>query len=657
MNIIKSNEDPKLSAFITADIKEKQILYGKAGTGKTHSLIMRVKHLLIDLEQDEKILILSFTRNAVREIKERLNLKGIEAYQVDILTFDKFASRILMKSTNNNWIHINYDISIMKATELIKTAKLDSIKKKTTIANLDLYKEELDSYKHLLIDEIQDLNLLRAELVTSILEYLKNQIGFSLFGDYNQEIYGYQAEKKKDARFSRAEEFKDHILKEFHPIEFEKIITIEQNPRFKHFKEIELLKKIEDFLLTCMKKGKKCTSDELQNIYMMKGIENVLNTSEEYFLVDIHKITTEVDQNHFPVNNSKIAILCRNNSEAELISCFLHENQIKHNYFIDKDIYPPWIARVLQKCDLKCDKEKLFLEKEKMFKIWDDIKDYFPSNKIIQKEKIWELFVMLALGKNVDFNRISKISVDTLISKIRIHFDDKALEDLMSDRANLIVSTIHKSKGREYRRVIFKAYRPNKTNIEEEVRIHYVGLTRAMEKMYLLKYMKIFDVNEVFSEKVRELKKNLFFLGNYDITKKLEKKEKYFLNVDPLSFIDKDINKAKSKQDYIWSKVKIGDPIRIMVNFEGIEKYARFIHQNHDIGSLSNEALELLEKWINTYKIDKKCFLKGGRIIAITSEIFPTFGKDMDLNRIPDLYKVLKCWNGFRTLGFYYTEE
>src|SRR4051794_5920905 len=80
-----------------APLEARQLVLGGAGTGKTHVLAARIAHLIEhdDIAPGSELLVLSFTRAVVRELKLRLRQGSTQARLVRPVTFDSFATRFL----------------------------------------------------------------------------------------------------------------------------------------------------------------------------------------------------------------------------------------------------------------------------------------------------------------------------------------------------------------------------------------------------------------------------------------------------------------------------------------------------------------------------------------------------------------------------------
>mgnify|MGYP000627693414 FL=1 len=77
--------------FIEFDGPESIILSATAGSGKTHSTVGRLNHLLANGVDPNRIIFFSFTNDAVNELRHRID------NEVKITTIHSFTSSILGK--------------------------------------------------------------------------------------------------------------------------------------------------------------------------------------------------------------------------------------------------------------------------------------------------------------------------------------------------------------------------------------------------------------------------------------------------------------------------------------------------------------------------------------------------------------------------------
>ena len=160
------------------------------GSGKTHVACERV----IALVQQEnlspsRILLLSFTRMAVAELRERVLVRLAEepnATALQIRTFDSFASRLL--SVTGSTGAATYDANIRAAAQLLRSGD-------------PLVADTIGQLEHVIIDEAQDLVGDRKGLCDALVKLLHPECGVTILGDFAQAIYGYQGRGRTEATF------------------------------------------------------------------------------------------------------------------------------------------------------------------------------------------------------------------------------------------------------------------------------------------------------------------------------------------------------------------------------------------------------------------------------------------------------------------------
>jgi superfamily I DNA/RNA helicase len=159
--------DDEQRAVIEAPLDDRIFVSAMPGTGKTFCIAQRISHLLRrdKLKAGQEILVLSFSRGAVKVLKERLaDLDGNGAF-VKAWTFDSFATGLLREHSpegDDGWAKENYDRRIALVSEWLAPRSGS-----TQIApELLAYLRDL---KHLFIDEAQDLVGVRLDLVKGLI--------------------------------------------------------------------------------------------------------------------------------------------------------------------------------------------------------------------------------------------------------------------------------------------------------------------------------------------------------------------------------------------------------------------------------------------------------------------------------------------------------
>lgn len=132
-----------------------------------------------------EILVLSFSRAAVRELQDRIARHGDRARRVRVQTFDSWAYRLLVQAyPDEEWSARGFDDRIRAATGAVEKGAVEA--------------SELGAPSHVVIDEAQDLVGDRRELVEALLDRFQRSCGFTVVGDSAQGIYGFQIEDRTE---------------------------------------------------------------------------------------------------------------------------------------------------------------------------------------------------------------------------------------------------------------------------------------------------------------------------------------------------------------------------------------------------------------------------------------------------------------------------
>ena len=145
---------------------KKVVVNCSAASGKTTTLIERIKYLLDNGVTPNKIVAITFTNAAAEEIKDRIGEKGKDCF---IGTIHSYCNYLLLSNG-------------IDTSDLIETENFDLF--------FARFKEHLEckrEIEHLLLDEAQDSTEEQFEFLLDILKP-KHWI---LFGDQRQSIYGF----------------------------------------------------------------------------------------------------------------------------------------------------------------------------------------------------------------------------------------------------------------------------------------------------------------------------------------------------------------------------------------------------------------------------------------------------------------------------------
>ncbi len=173
--------DPSQDEIIRDRISARQIVEAGPGFGKTEVACARVAWLLAQGVAPASILLLSFTRTAVREMRSRIKAladQGVDVAGVEIRTLDSFAWRLRSGLTETAMDHRNgsHEESIRALIGLLSQPGSQAL-------------DYLESFDHVFIDEAQDLVGPRVELIFVVLSRLRDDCGYTIFLDPAQAIY------------------------------------------------------------------------------------------------------------------------------------------------------------------------------------------------------------------------------------------------------------------------------------------------------------------------------------------------------------------------------------------------------------------------------------------------------------------------------------
>lgn len=199
-----SNRDEQQDLVAGHSASARLLVLAGPGTGKTETVAKRLARLVEAGVRPAQILVLSFSRSAVKTVTRRLE-KFIsessgeldELRHLSIRTFDSWSFRLLRQLGNSpaNLLQNTYNRNIATLVGEMRSA------------NRERVLELLRSVRHIIVDEFQDLSGVRGALVLELLGLLspprKQGVGFTVLGDEAQAIYGFSARQEEEPEFSK----------------------------------------------------------------------------------------------------------------------------------------------------------------------------------------------------------------------------------------------------------------------------------------------------------------------------------------------------------------------------------------------------------------------------------------------------------------------
>lgn len=420
-------------------IKEEKntLLIAGAGSGKTYTIIEKIKYLINNLNiKEEEILVISFTNKSVNDLKKRIT------NNIDIYTFHKLAMNIL---DNNN---INYKLVNNNYLEYITNEFFYSLNNKLYIQEILKYFKEYNYEEFLKTYKYKEFIKLIVKLIKIYKTNNKTKKDFiNLFkkgkflAKYTyiiMNVYDTELKSNNTLDFDDLIIMATKVLDKFYKYKY--IIVDEfQDTSLIRFNLIKRLKELNNATLFCV-------GDDYQSIYHFSGcdINIFLNFTK---LIDNSKIL-------------KLKYTYRNSEELIKISSrFVMKNrsQIKKELISNKHLDKP--IEIIY-----------YINPKKAFnKVYSMLKDKGS---------------LLVLGRN-NFD-IYKFSDEEVNEYLTVH----SAKGLESDNVILInmVDSTYGFPNKVVNQKLLEELHPSDRSYlyAEERRLFYVALTRTKNKVYIL---------------------------------------------------------------------------------------------------------------------------------------------------------------------------
>lgn len=488
---------PDIKALVTAG----------SGTGKTYVLVAKLIELIEkhDLSPGREILVLSFSRAAVKEIRRRTRILPGNVRFVRSRTFDSFGTLLLSEiDPEGDWESgfPDYDGRIKRATELLK--------------NDDAAREFISRYSHIFVDELQDLVSVRSEMVMALLKIA--DCGFTLLGDPAQGIYNFQLpeEERLDGSAKLYRWLNEYFGDEL------KRYTFSKNHRAKT-----------DSAKKALWAGPELNKPEPDYKDIKYRLDNVVLRLND--IGEPQNITTLLRK-----IEGRTAFLCRTNGQALIISRELWKHGIQHSYqrSATDRVLPSWIGTIFSGANTDRIGKSSFEEKyTQLYK--NDV------------SLAWRELKRIEGG-----NAMDSLDLTKLAEHIRIGMVPDDIYETSED--NIIVSTIHRAKGMEFERVIItdksSSIREDEFDLPGETKLLYVGLSRPISELYWMSEIKV-------SGYIRIEKRTDRWVRQYNIYKyvDIEVRGNDVHRLDPAGAFGVKDSDPGEIQKYIRAKVDIGD--------------------------------------------------------------------------------------------------
>lgn len=430
---------------ITESSGARLVVEAGPGTGKTSVACARLAHLIANEDiEPSNILMISFTRAAAAEIRKRLySYVGEASYAIHNTAIDSHAWAVRSGHDPSARLTQSYDDNIDRVISLLKTDEDVS--------------EELSRFEHVVIDEAQDIEGRRAELIATMIKLVRSDCGITVFADEAQAIYGFSRRKSG-----------------YHSPETESSLLVRVRAgACGHFTMLSL----SEVHRTSTPQLKKIYSDlraelmkpEHRVMALREGVATVVeNLSAGDFESFFKKYPKETPQN--------LLILFRNRAD---VLAFSQGQKDPHRLRLTK--YEPGLPAWLALCFSHF--REPFVSRERFAELWHgNIGTEISAND--EWIPAWDTLLKLAGRRNdiVDIFQLRRRLAGRR-PPIEIAETEFGLE-------GFTLSTIHASKGREADVVILMMPTARKLrsveDVVEEARVLFVGATRARKELYVV---------------------------------------------------------------------------------------------------------------------------------------------------------------------------
>ena len=431
------------------------------GSGKTRVLVHKLASLLL-LEdvKHEQLLMLTFSRAAATEFKQRLmELIGNVAHFVEIKTFHSYCFDLLGRVGN---LDEAGDV-VKQAAEMIKNGEVEPNRISKTV---------------LVIDEAQDMSKDDYDLVTALMK-ANEEMRVIAVGDDDQNIYEFRGSNSQylyeltQTEHSRFFEMTENYRSRRHIVDAANDFARNIRQRIKSNPIISMSQ--EDGEVKIVKHPYEIQE---KRVYMYQPI-----------LEDVIRLQTSSNQKATDGSSDKknetISILTQTNEEAVIMLALLHSHSINAKLVQSMDGLRFWnLAEVryfLKKIDqgLKETKSPIIPDN-----IWEAAKHqtyqkYASSQALPYLRRSLQIFEQTNRAK--------------YYSDLKEFVFESSVEDFCDiTESDIVVSTIHKAKGHEFDHVLMLITHPEHPT-DEILRRYYVGMTRAKQTLTIHTNGNLFD--------------------------------------------------------------------------------------------------------------------------------------------------------------------
>lgn len=516
---IISNLNVEQKAIFDDHSNQAIMVIAGPGSGKTKTLVHKIASLItLENHKPEHFLMLTHGRAAAMEFKTRLtHLVGSLAYDVDIMTFHSFALELIGKRVSCD---TDLNDAIALATKGLQEGSF-----------------ELPFKTMLILDEYQDVSAKTYQFIKAIFSKMEANKRIIAVGDDDQCINNFLDDDKADVAYM--EEFQK---------DFTRLDNSEEDASEHGFAQYTLLNNYRsDTNLVAFANAFADTIPERIKI------DNLMSASKEkgYIGVTLYQgstslITPVVDAvENDPSEN--IAILCKTNSEVLTLYSMLIARGINAKYITSKDGFSLGQLDELQYV-------VNLLKEKSLDTVLESFKTYYQHSTNYK-------LALQVIGRFQNEHLINNEDLSSCYTYFMDYLSEITFEEFEYSKAKVIVSTMHKAKGKEFESVYIVVKKGFIQN-DYDRRLLYVAITRAKHNLSIhtndhsIKAFKQAFVEQQFINEVyEEPQEILFTMGLGDLSLKSNAAKEGIQKTYPIAGDKVQIHRCTQEDGTIWFKI------------------------------------------------------------------------------------------------------